>query len=63
MVMRCAHFFLRDVTDFVDTPHGDADSVSLRAILLRDSHCLDAAKNRFSHRVYHLKGGAVKRMR
>ncbi|MFM7414749.1 MAG: hypothetical protein ACKO51_02990, partial [Alphaproteobacteria bacterium] len=33
----------------------------LRAILLRDSHCLNAAKDRFSHQVYHLQGGAVKR--
>ena len=53
--MRCAHFFLRVVTDFVDTTHGDADSVLLRAILLRDSHCLRAAKNRSFHRVHHLK--------
>jgi len=59
--MRCAHFFLRNVTDFVDTPHGDADSVSLRVILLRDSHCLNAAKNRPSGQVHHLKQGAVKR--
>jgi len=33
----------------------------LRAILLRDSHCLRAAKNRSPAQVHHLKEGAVKR--
>ena len=53
--MRCAHFFLRDVTDFVDTTHGDADSVHCARFFLRDSHCLRAAKNRSQHQVHYLK--------
>jgi hypothetical protein len=27
----------------------------MRVILLRDSHCLNAAKNRFQDQVHHLK--------
>ena len=53
--MRCAHFFLRDVTDFVDTTHGDADSVLCARFFLRDSHCLRAAKHRSRCQVHYLK--------
>ena len=53
--MRCAHFFLRDVTDFVDTTHGDADSVHCARFFLRDSQCLRAAKHRFRCQVHYLK--------
>ena len=48
-------FFLRDVTDFVDTTHGDADSVLCARFFLRDSHCLRAAKNRSQPQVHFLK--------
>ena len=59
--MRCAHFFARDVTDFVDTTHGDADSVSRArfSCAIRTASALRKIVPKVQ--VHHLNEGAMKR--
>jgi len=59
--MRCAHFFMRDMTDFVDTPHGDADSVSRARFSCAIRTAFALRKIVPKVQVHHLNEGAMKR--